>query len=53
PFTQKLTGKPVLVRSKWGLEYKSTKASWFRPLANTEQFSDDKSNDTLRKVFIR
>ncbi|QRV76420.1 small nuclear ribonucleoprotein F [Ceratobasidium sp. AG-Ba] len=47
PFLQELTGKPVFVRLKWGLEYKGYL------LANTEEFEDGKSNGALGEVFIR
>ncbi|KAJ6510000.1 hypothetical protein C8R47DRAFT_1208057 [Mycena vitilis] len=57
PFMQELTGKPVFVRLKWGLEYKgflvSTDGFMNLQLANTEEFQDGKSNGTLGEVFIR
>ncbi|TCD71348.1 hypothetical protein EIP91_011119 [Steccherinum ochraceum] len=66
PFMQELTGKPVYVRLKWGLEYKgflvstdgymNLQASLFQlvsKLANTEEFQDGKSNGALGEVFIR
>ncbi|KAJ1311009.1 hypothetical protein OPQ81_009516 [Rhizoctonia solani] len=57
PFLQELTGKPVFVRLKWGLEYKgylvSTDSYMNLQLANTEEFEDGKSNGALGEVFIR
>ncbi|KAK7061556.1 hypothetical protein R3P38DRAFT_2830143 [Favolaschia claudopus] len=54
---QELTGKPVFVRLKWGLEYKgflvSTDGFMNLQLANTEEFQDGQSNGTLGEVFIR
>ncbi|KAN0139996.1 small nuclear ribonucleoprotein SmF [Lactarius tabidus] len=57
PFLQELTGKPVFVRLKWGLEYKgflvSTDGYMNLQLANTEEFQNGESNGTLGEVFIR
>ncbi|KZS97997.1 LSM-domain-containing protein [Sistotremastrum niveocremeum HHB9708] len=57
PFMQELTGKPVYVRLKWGLEYKgflvSTDGYMNLQLANTEEYQDGKSNGALGEVFIR
>ncbi|KAI0676917.1 hypothetical protein C8Q78DRAFT_54766 [Trametes maxima] len=57
PFMQELTGKPVYVRLKWGLEYKgflvSTDGYMNLQLANTEEFQDGQSNGALGEVFIR
>ncbi|KAL1946677.1 hypothetical protein VTO73DRAFT_14781 [Trametes versicolor] len=57
PYMQELTGKPVYVRLKWGLEYKgflvSTDGYMNLQLANTEEFQDGKSNGALGEVFIR
>ncbi|KAG1832924.1 hypothetical protein EV424DRAFT_1366196 [Suillus variegatus] len=57
PFMQELTGKPVFVKLKWGLEYKgflvSTDGYMNLQLANTEEFQDGKSNGALGEVFIR
>jgi len=57
PFMQELTGKPVYVKLKWGLEYKgflvSTDSFMNLQLANTEEFQDGKSNGALGEVFIR
>ncbi|WFD19579.1 hypothetical protein MCAP1_001813 [Malassezia caprae] len=58
-------GKKVLIRLKWGLEYKGFLVSTDsymnfqvchfadRKLANTEEIQDGKSNGTLGEVFIR
>ncbi|TFK56066.1 small nuclear ribonucleo protein SmF, partial [Heliocybe sulcata] len=67
PFMQELTGKPVFVRLKWGLEYKGFLVSTdgymnlqaspqyysCDTLANTEEFQDGQSNGALGEVFIR
>ncbi|KAF8633688.1 hypothetical protein AX15_001295 [Amanita polypyramis BW_CC] len=57
PFLQELTGKPVFIRLKWGLEYKgflvSTDGYMNLQLANTEEFQDGQSNGALGEVFIR
>ncbi|KAH9978055.1 hypothetical protein BGW80DRAFT_1165664, partial [Lactifluus volemus] len=57
PFLQELTGKPVFVRLKWGLEYKgflvSTDGYMNLQLANTEEFQNGESTGTLGEVFIR
>lgn len=57
PFLQLQTGKPVLVRLKWGMEYKgflvSTDSYMNLQLANTEEFQEGKSNGMLGEVFIR
>ncbi|KAI0285038.1 hypothetical protein BGY98DRAFT_946779 [Russula aff. rugulosa BPL654] len=53
PFLQELTGKPVFVRLKWGLEYKgflvSTDGYMNLQLANTEEFQNGESNGTLAR----
>lgn len=57
PFLNGLTGKSVLVKLKWGLEYKgflvSTDGYMNLQLVNTEEFQDGKSNGALGEVFIR
>lgn len=65
PFLQQQIGKKVLIRLKWGLEYKgflvstdsymNIQVGYFanRKLANTEEIQDGKSNGTLGEVFIR
>ncbi|KAI5453469.1 hypothetical protein NCC49_005944 [Naganishia albida] len=57
PYLQSLTGKPVWVRLKWGLEYKgylvSTDGYMNLQLANTEEWQDGQSNGALGEVFIR
>ncbi|KAI0316714.1 hypothetical protein OF83DRAFT_1059893, partial [Amylostereum chailletii] len=57
PFMQELTGKPVYVKLKWGLEYKgflvSTDGYMNLQLANTEEFQNGESTGTLGEVFIR
>ncbi|CAO1615267.1 unnamed protein product [Parajaminaea phylloscopi] len=57
PFLQQQTGKQVVVRLKWGMEYKgflvSTDNYMNFQLANTEEFQDGKSNGMLGEVMIR
>ncbi|KAK0555900.1 hypothetical protein OC846_001566 [Tilletia horrida] len=57
PFLQTQTGKQVLVRLKWGMEYKgflvSTDNYMNLQLANTEEIENGKSNGMLGEVFIR
>ncbi|KAK4054497.1 hypothetical protein OIV83_000991 [Microbotryomycetes sp. JL201] len=57
PFLADLTGKPVFVRLKWGMEYKgylvSTDAYMNIQLANTEEYQDGRSVGSLGEVFIR
>lgn len=57
PFLQMQTGKQILVRLKWGMEYKgflvSTDNYMNLQLANTEEILDGKSNGMLGEVFIR
>ncbi|KAI9448296.1 hypothetical protein H4582DRAFT_1868433 [Lactarius indigo] len=56
PFLQELTGKPVFVRLKWGLEYKgflvSTDGYMNLQLANTEEFQNGESNGTLGRATL-
>ncbi|SGY93671.1 BQ5605_C037g11602 [Microbotryum silenes-dioicae] len=57
PFLSELTGKPVMVRLKWGMEYKgylvSTDGYMNLQLANTEEYQDGLSVGSLGEVFIR
>ncbi|CAG8578785.1 10959_t:CDS:2 [Paraglomus occultum] len=57
PFLQELTGKPVVVRLKWGMEYKgylvSVDSYMNLQLANTEEFVDGQSTGALGEVLIR
>ncbi|RIA82199.1 putative membrane-associated protein [Glomus cerebriforme] len=57
PFLQELTGKPVMVRLKWGMEYKgflvSVDSYMNLQLANTEEFIDGQSTGALGEVLIR
>ncbi|CAG8448548.1 659_t:CDS:2 [Acaulospora morrowiae] len=57
PFLQELTGKPVVVRLKWGMEYKgylvSVDSYMNLQLANTEEFIDGNSTGALGEVLIR
>lgn len=58
PFLQELTGKPVMIRLKWGQEYKgylvSVDSYMNLQLANTEEFVDGvSSGGTLGEVLIR
>ncbi|KAI8146814.1 hypothetical protein BJV82DRAFT_534221 [Fennellomyces sp. T-0311] len=57
PFLSDLTGKPVVVKLKWGGEYKgylmSVDGYMNLQLANTEEFKDGVSTGTLGEVLIR
>ncbi|CAG8589975.1 1382_t:CDS:2 [Diversispora eburnea] len=57
PFLQELTGKPVIVRLKWGMEYKgylvSVDSYMNLQLANTEEFIDGNSTGALGEILIR
>ncbi|CAO3679802.1 unnamed protein product [Umbelopsis vinacea] len=57
PFLNELTGKPVMVKLKWGGEYKGFLVSvdlyMNLQLANTEEFEDGVSTGTLGEVLIR
>ncbi|CAD7667104.1 unnamed protein product [Nyctereutes procyonoides] len=47
PFLNGLTGKPVTVKLKWGMEYKGYL------LANTEEYIDGALSGHLGEVLIR
>ncbi|CCX35428.1 Probable small nuclear ribonucleoprotein F [Taphrina deformans PYCC 5710] len=57
PFLQDLLQKPVLVRLKWGQEYRGTLQSIDNymnlQLLNTEEFVDGKNTGALGEVMIR
>jgi small nuclear ribonucleoprotein F len=57
PFLKDLTGKPIIVRLKWGQEYKgflvSVDSYMNLQLANTEEFVDGASTGALGEVLIR
>lgn len=57
PFLNDLTGKTVIVKLKWGMEYKgylvSVDAYMNLQLANTEEFVDGQSTGVLGEVLIR
>lgn len=57
PFLSELTGQPVLVKLKWGQEYKGVLAScdsyMNMQLANTEEYIDSVSTGVLGQVLIR
>ena len=57
PFLQDLTGKQVITRLKWGMEYKgylvSTDAYMNLQLANTEEYVDGSFTGHLGEVLIR
>ncbi|GJJ73348.1 small nuclear ribonucleoprotein F [Entomortierella parvispora] len=57
PFLNDLTGKAVMVKLKWGQEYKgflvSVDSYMNLQLANTEEFVDGTSAGTLGEVLIR
>ena len=57
PFLQDLKGKPVMVKLKWGMEYKgylvSVDSYMNLQLANTEEFIDGSFAGNLGEVLIR
>jgi small nuclear ribonucleoprotein F len=57
PFLNDLTGKQVIVKLKWGMEYKgylvSVDSYMNLQLANTEEFIDGQSVGMLGEVLIR
>ncbi|XP_041330288.1 small nuclear ribonucleoprotein F [Pyrgilauda ruficollis] len=62
PFLNGLTGKPVMVKLKWGMEYKGylvsvdgymRTRSCARALANTEEYIDGALSGHLGEVLIR
>lgn len=57
PFLNNLTGKPVLVKLKWGMEYKGILVSvdgyMNLQLANTEEFIDGALTGNLGEALIR
>ncbi|TRY64679.1 hypothetical protein DNTS_006387 [Danionella cerebrum] len=57
PFLNGLTGKPVMVKLKWGMEYKgylvSVDGYMNMQLANTEEYVDGALSGHLGEVLIR
>ena len=57
PFLKDLTGKAVVVKLKWGMEYKgflvSVDSYMNLQLAGTEEFIDGKMTGALGEVLIR
>merc|ERR1739838_174739 len=57
PFLNELTGKPVMVKLKWGMEYKgylvSVDGYMNMQLANTDEFIDGKMTGHLGEILIR
>uniref|UniRef100_A0A3B4UV61 Sm protein F n=1 Tax=Seriola dumerili TaxID=41447 RepID=A0A3B4UV61_SERDU len=57
PFLNGLTGKPVMVKLKWGMEYKgylvSVDGYMNMQLANTEEYVDGALAGHLGEVLIR
>ncbi|CAL1264837.1 unnamed protein product [Larinioides sclopetarius] len=57
PYLNSLTGKPVVVKLKWGMEYKgflvSVDGYMNLELANTEEYIDGKNRGNLGEVLIR
>merc|ERR1712083_1258536 len=57
PFLQDLTGKPVIVKLKWGMEYKgylvSVDSYMNLQLASTEEYIDGEFVGGLGEVLIR
>ncbi|KAK4404016.1 putative small nuclear ribonucleoprotein F [Sesamum angolense] len=57
PFLNNLTGKPVMVKLKWGMEYKgylvSVDSYMNLQLANAEEYIDGQSTGSLGEILIR
>ena len=57
PFLNGLTGKPVIIKLKWGMEYRgylvSVDSYMNVQLANTEEYVNNKLAGTLGEVLIR
>ena len=57
PFLNSLTGKPVIIKLKWGHEYKgflvSVDGYMNMQLANTEEYVDGSKTGNLGEVLIR
>lgn len=57
PFLNSLTGKPVMVKLKWGMEYKgylvSVDGYMNLQLANTEEYIDGNCTGNLGEVLVR
>jgi len=57
PFLNSLTGKPIIVKLKWGMEYKGFLVSVDQymnlQLANTEEYIDGALTGNLGEVLIR
>ncbi|GAB4855283.1 hypothetical protein Ancab_023903 [Ancistrocladus abbreviatus] len=57
PFLNNLTGKPVIVKLKWGMEYKgylvSVDSYMNLQLANTEEYIEGQFTGNLGEVLIR
>eukprot|EP01036_Dinobryon_divergens_P024044 gene24044-32458_t len=57
PFLNSLTGQPVIVKLKWGMEYKgillAIDSYMNLQLADTEEFIDGELSGNLGEVLIR
>lgn len=57
PYLNSLTGKPVVVKLKWGMEYKgylvSVDGYMNLQLANTEEYIEGKNRGNLGEVLLR
>mmetsp|Transcript_61305 Transcript_61305/g.150866 ORF Transcript_61305/g.150866 Transcript_61305/m.150866 type:complete len:81 (+) Transcript_61305:77-319(+) len=57
PFLTELTGHPVIVKLKWGMEYKGALVSvdsyMNLQLVNTEEYIDNTCQGNLGEVLIR
>ncbi|XP_054721674.1 small nuclear ribonucleoprotein F-like [Uloborus diversus] len=57
PFLNTLTGQPVIVKLKWGVEYKGVLVSvdgyMNLQLANTEEYNNGQYQGNLGEVLIR
>lgn len=57
PYLNSLTGKPVIVKLKWGMEYKgylvSVDGYMNLQLANTEEYIDGRCSGNLGEILVR
>ncbi|KXS21866.1 putative membrane-associated protein [Gonapodya prolifera JEL478] len=57
PFLMDLTGRPVIVKLKWGMEYKgmlqAVDGYMNLLLSDTEEFIDGNSTGILKEILIR
>ncbi|EOD10326.1 hypothetical protein EMIHUDRAFT_317040 [Emiliania huxleyi CCMP1516] len=53
PFLNDLTGKPIIAKLKWGMEYKGARPCIFQSMASTEEWIDGEFSGNLGEVLIR